>query len=55
MSVKGNLKEAGGKAEEELGEALHNEKMAEKGRVLRNEGRVEDGKMPKTSPVGTEK
>ena len=53
MSVKGKLKEATGYLKEETGEALHNEKMAHKGRDLRNEGRVEDGKFPKTTKPGT--
>lgn len=55
MSMKGGLKETTGKAEEELGEAMHDTKMEQQGRHLRNEGRVENGKMPKTMPVGTEK
>ncbi len=53
MSIKGNIKEAAGKTEEELGEALKNDKMADKGRQLRNEGRIEDGKMPKVTIPGT--
>ncbi len=55
MTVKASLKEAAGKTEEELGEALHNDKMAGKGRMMRNEGRIENGKLPKTHPVGSEK
>ena len=55
MSMKGSIKEGAGAAEEELGEAVHNDKMAQKGRTLRNEGRIENGKMPKTRPVGSEK
>ncbi len=55
MSMKGSIKEAAGATEEELGEAVHNTKMAAKGRVMRNEGRIENGKMPKTHPVGSEK
>ena len=53
--AKGRIKEAAGATEEELGEAVHNDKMAEKGRRLRNEGRVGNGKMPKVSKVGSEK
>ncbi len=55
MSMKGSIKEAAGATEEELGEAVHNNKMAQKGRDMRNEGRIENGKMPKTRPVGSEK
>ena len=55
MSVKSSIKETAGAAEEELGEALHNDKMAEKGRRMRNEGRVGNGKMPKVTKVGSEK
>ena len=54
-NIKSSLKETAGGVEEELGEALHNEKMAEKGRRLRNEGRVGNGKMPKVTKVGAEK
>ena len=53
MSVKGQVKEAAGFIEEETGEALKNDKMANKGRDLRNEGRIEDGKAPKTTVPGT--
>ena len=55
MSIKSSIKETTGKAEEELGEALHDEKMADKGRQMRNEGRIGNGKLPKTSAPGTEK
>jgi uncharacterized protein YjbJ (UPF0337 family) len=55
MSIKSSIKETAGAAEEELGEAVHNEKMAEKGRRMRNEGRVGNGKMPKVTKVGSEK
>ncbi|ESQ84842.1 hypothetical protein AEAC466_07225 [Asticcacaulis sp. AC466] len=55
MTVKASIKETAGAAEEELGEALNNDKMADKGRQLRNEGRIENGKMPKTHVPGTEK
>ncbi|ADU13665.1 hypothetical protein [Asticcacaulis excentricus] len=53
--IKGSIKETAGGVEEELGEALKNDKMAEDGRKLRNEGRIEQGKMPKVNPVGSEK
>ena len=55
MSVKSSIKETVGAAEEELGEATHNAKMAVKGRIMRNEGRVGNGKLPKTSVPGTTK
>ena len=55
MSVKSSIKETVGAAEEELGEALHNNKMTAKGRVLRNEGRIGNGKLPKTTVPGTQK
>lgn len=53
MSVKGQLKEGVGFIEEETGEMLKKKKLAEKGRELRNEGRIEDGKMPKLTEPGT--
>ncbi len=53
MSIKGNVKEAAGFIKEETGEKLKNKKMADEGRNLRNEGRVEDGKQPKTTQPGT--
>lgn len=53
MSVKGSIKEAAGFVKEETGEKLKNEKMAQEGRNLRNEGRVEDGKAPKLHKPGT--
>ena len=53
MSIKGQLKEGAGFVEEETGEAVKNNKMAQKGRDLRNEGRIEDGKAPKTTKPGT--
>jgi uncharacterized protein YjbJ (UPF0337 family) len=53
MTVKGMVEEAAGKIKEETGEFLKNNKMAQEGRDLRNEGRVQDGKMPKTTPPGT--
>jgi uncharacterized protein YjbJ (UPF0337 family) len=53
MSMKGSIKEAAGFVKEETGEKLHNQKMAQEGRDLRNRGRVEDGKMPKLTKPGT--
>lgn len=55
MSVKSSIKETVGAAEEELGEALHDAKMADKGRAMRNEGRIGNGKLPKTTIPGTQK
>ena len=56
MSVKGEVKEAAGFAKEELnehGKSAMSETTAQEGRELRNEGRVEDGKAPKTTKPGT--
>jgi uncharacterized protein YjbJ (UPF0337 family) len=53
MSVKGNIKEAAGYVKEETGEKMKDSKMAQEGRNLRNEGRIEDGKAPKTTKPGT--
>lgn len=53
MSVTGSIKEAAGFIKEETGEKLGNEQMAQEGRDLRNEGRIEDGKMPKLTKPGT--
>ena len=53
--LKASLKESAGHAEEELGEALGNDMMADKGRQLRNEGRIENGKLPKTHIPGADK
>jgi hypothetical protein len=58
MSVKGEIKEAVGYVKEEAnehGKSAENQKKAQDGRDLRNEGRVEDGKAPKTSVPGTGK
>ena len=52
MTVKGHIKEGAGFIKEETGEALKNKQMAYEGRDLRNEGRIEDGKMPKLSEPG---
>jgi hypothetical protein len=56
MSIKGHIKEAAGKAKEEFyehGKSAKDQIKAQEGRSLRNEGRMEDGKMPKTSKPGT--
>lgn len=53
MSIKGNVKEAAGFIKEETGEKMDDKKMANEGRDLRNEGRVENGKAPKTTEPGT--
>ena len=58
MSIKGEIKEAAGFAKEEInehGKTAEAKKKAEEGRNLRNEGRVEDGKSPKTTQPGTGK
>lgn len=57
MSVKGKIKEAAGYAKEEAfenGKSPESQRKAQEGRDLRNEGRIEDGKPPKTSKPGTE-
>lgn len=56
MSIKGELKEAAGYVKEEAfehGKSPESQKKAQEGRDLRNEGRVEDGKAPKTIEPGT--
>lgn len=55
MSVKGTIKEGAGYVKEEMNEKLGNEREARKGRNLRNEGRIENGKLPKTGKPGTGK
>jgi hypothetical protein len=58
MSVKGRVKEVAGKVEEEVfehGKSSSSQKKAQQGQNLRNEGRIEDGKAPKTSKPGTGK
>ncbi|WP_260927322.1 hypothetical protein [Novosphingobium sp. 9] len=58
MSVKGEMKEAAGYVKEEAfehGKSPEAHKKAQEGRDLRNEGRVEDGKAPKTTEPGTGK
>jgi uncharacterized protein YjbJ (UPF0337 family) len=51
--MKGRIKETAGFIKEETGEKLKNKKMAQEGRALRNEGRMEDGKSPKLTEPGT--
>jgi hypothetical protein len=56
MSVEGKIKEGAGFVKEELyehGNSPESQKKAQEGRDLRNEGRVEDGKAPKTTKPGT--
>jgi len=54
MSIKGNAKEFAGFVKEETGELLKNDKMAREGRNMRNEGRMQDGQLPKVKPIGTD-
>jgi hypothetical protein len=56
MSVEGKIKEAAGYVKEEAfenGNSPESQKKAQEGRDLRNEGRVEDSKAPKTTEPGT--
>lgn len=56
MSIESKAKEAAGFVKEELnehGKSVESQKKAQEGRDLRNEGRVEDGKAPKTTEPGT--
>ncbi|PBN41429.1 hypothetical protein [Sphingobium sp. D43FB] len=56
MSIEGKAKEAAGYVKEEAfehGKSVESQKKAQEGRDLRNGGRVEDGKAPKTSEPGT--
>ena len=56
MSIKGEVKEAAGYVKEEAfehGDSPESQKKAQEGRDLRNEGRIEDGKAPKTAEPGT--
>ena len=56
MSVKGEIKEGAGFVKEEMhehGKSTESQRKAQEGRDLRNEGRVEDGKAPKTTKPGT--
>lgn len=55
-SIEGKAKEAAGFVKEELnehGDTAEARKKAQEGRDLRNEGRIEDGKAPKTTEPGT--
>lgn len=57
MTMKGQMKEAAGYVKEEAFEnskTAKGQQKAQEGRDLRNEGRVEDGKMPKTGKPGTQ-
>ena len=56
MSIEGKAKEAAGYVKEEAyehGKSRESRKKAEEGRELRNEGRIEDGKAPKTAEPGS--
>jgi hypothetical protein len=56
MSIKGEIKEAAGFIKEEInehGKSPEAKERAQEGRDLRNEGRIEDGKAPKTTEPGT--
>ena len=56
MSIKGQAKEAAGFIKEETfehGKSAESKIKAQEGRELRNEGRVEDGKAPKTGKPGS--
>ncbi|WP_395396523.1 hypothetical protein WBP07_21020 (plasmid) [Novosphingobium sp. BL-8A] len=56
MSIEGKAKEAAGFVKEEMnehGKSPESQKKAQEGRDLRNEGRAEDGKAPKTGKPGT--
>jgi len=56
MSIKGQIKEAAGFAKEEAfehGKSAESQQKAQEGRELRNEGRIEGGKAPKTTQPGT--
>ena len=56
MSIEGKIKEAAGFVKEEAfehGDSPESQKKAQEGRDLRNEGRAEDGKAPKTTEPGT--
>lgn len=57
MSIEGKAKEAAGYVKEELnehGKSAESKKKAQEGRDLRNEGRIEDGKAPKSSEPDTD-
>ena len=52
-NVKASIKETAGYVEEETGELVGSKNTADKGRELRNEGRIENGKNPKLTEPGT--
>ncbi len=57
MSIKGKVKEAAGYLKEEAyenGTSAESRMKAQEGRNLRNEGRMEDGKAPKTTQPGAQ-
>lgn len=51
--VSSSIKEAAGFVKEEVGEVIDNDEMAQEGRNLRNEGRLEKGEKPKLTKPGT--
>ena len=51
--VTGAIKEAAGFVQEEFNEKTNDAAAAQEGRDLRNEGRIEQGKMPKLTTPGT--
>ncbi len=56
MSIEGKTKEAAGFVKEELNEhgtSPESKQKAQEGRDLRNEGRIIDGKEPKTAEPGS--
>jgi hypothetical protein len=56
MSIKGQIKEAAGFVKEEMnehGKSADSQAKAQEDRNLRNEGRIEDGKTPKSTAPGT--
>jgi hypothetical protein len=56
MSVKGQIKQAAGYLKEEAfehGKSGKSRQKAQEGRNLRNQGRIEEGKAPKTTRPGT--
>ena len=56
MSVKGELKEGAGFVKDQIdepGKSAEGQRKGQEGRDLPNEGRIEDGKAPKTTKPGT--
>jgi len=56
MGLNGEIKEGAGFVKEEInehGKSAESQRKAQEGRDLRNEGRSEDGKEPKTTKPGT--